>query len=47
LVEKYNRQLEEKILKHQLIEWMGHVYTSRLMGEDAEARLDGINSESK
>ncbi len=47
LVEKYKCCLEEKILKHQLIEWTGHVCTSGLRGEEAKARLDTINSESK
>jgi hypothetical protein len=45
VVKKYNRQLEEKILKHWLIECTGQVYMSRLRGEEAKARLDIIDTE--
>jgi hypothetical protein len=47
VVEKYNRQLEEKILKQRLIARTGQVYTSGLRGKEAKATLDIINTESK
>ncbi len=47
LVKKYNKCLEEKIMRHRLIERTGRVYTSGLPGEEMKKQLDRIDAESK
>ena len=46
-VEKYNQKLEQQILRHRMIERVGQVYTSGLVGQEAKERLDMIDAESK
>jgi hypothetical protein len=46
-VERYNSRLEQQILRHRLIERVGHVYTSGLVGQEAKTQLDAIDAESK
>ncbi len=46
-VEKYNLILEQQILRHRLIERVGQAYTSGATGDEAKARLDAIDMESK
>ena len=46
-VEKYTTCLEQKILKHRLIECTGRVYTSGVSGAEAKQQLDVIDMESK
>jgi len=46
-VEKYTTRLEQKILKHRLIERTGRVYTSGVSGAEAKQQLDVIDRESK
>ena len=46
-MERYNKQLEQQIIWHRLIERTGQVYTSGVVGQEAKARLDAIDRESK
>ena len=46
-VEKYNKRLEQQILRHRLVERTGRIYLSGAVGADAKDQLDVIDAESK
>ena len=46
-MEKYNLKLEQQILRHRLIERVGQVYTSGIVGQEAKEKLDAIDAETK
>ncbi len=46
-VKKYNTRLEEKIIKHQLIECTGRVYAAGLSSAEVKQQMDKIDAKSK
>ena len=46
-VEKYNKRLEQQIIRHHLIERTGQVHLSSVVGHAAKEQLEAIDAESK